>query len=624
MLYEPATEEEIATVLAAFYAGRLTVGYAINFGWPERVRRVLPGPAVPPGWSPEAGLLDSRLDAVEAISATRGSVRLSAFDTTGVLEAGTDATAVLNTALAALYAAGGGTLEFPTGTILIAGQVVLPNNGGGGGGSGAQKQPPMMWRGTGAHASGQNESGTGGTRLLCTYDSASYNAAKFVTRGLGQWAIEDITFQDTTTNADTPFIYTTNTTVKTNRCAFLGASVGAACQQDAIVLGGTIKPISTGYNDPDSAFQGYGTVIANSYFNGIRRAVYGRSYCNQVQVIHNMFDKNCGSNLPGGAPVEFDGSLDLGLGSNDGDYCTNPLVMGNYMHAIYYVYGVKLIKTYRANIIANGYIDVGAACLAVVRCEGTTIDAVNYPSLGNLVMGNTWTDADVIELSEDSMSRGRNTLIGSESSQGSVLTPKVKLPGAARLRVDTPTASVADFRITDDTIDYLQLGFASGGTWTMRGPLEMVGNAVGGTSAKTRLNIGDNSFSDDAVINLKAPTGKNNSVQWYRAGVASWRWYDGNSAILFLRSDIDGIMALTFTPGSATAGRIDAGWRVRVPAARGIEYGSGGPISIAGAGTPEGLITGPVGSTYQRTDGGAGTSLYVKESGAGNTGWVAK
>ena len=45
---------------------------------------------------------------------------------------------------------------------------------------------------------------------------------------------------------------------------------------------------------------------------------------------------------------------------------------------------------------------------------------------------------------------------------------------------------------------------------------------------------------------------------------------------------------------------------------------------LAGTGTPEGAYTAPVGSMYLRTDGGAGTSHYVKESGAGNTGWVAK
>ena len=43
-----------------------------------------------------------------------------------------------------------------------------------------------------------------------------------------------------------------------------------------------------------------------------------------------------------------------------------------------------------------------------------------------------------------------------------------------------------------------------------------------------------------------------------------------------------------------------------------------------GTGSPESSVTASVGSTYHRTDGGAGTSFYVKESGTGNTGWVAK
>lgn len=43
-----------------------------------------------------------------------------------------------------------------------------------------------------------------------------------------------------------------------------------------------------------------------------------------------------------------------------------------------------------------------------------------------------------------------------------------------------------------------------------------------------------------------------------------------------------------------------------------------------GAGTPEGAIVAPVGSRWWRSDGGAGTSMYVKETGTGNTGWVGK
>jgi len=43
-----------------------------------------------------------------------------------------------------------------------------------------------------------------------------------------------------------------------------------------------------------------------------------------------------------------------------------------------------------------------------------------------------------------------------------------------------------------------------------------------------------------------------------------------------------------------------------------------------GTGSPEGAVTAVVGSLYLRTNGGTNTTLYVKESGTGNTGWAAK
>jgi hypothetical protein len=46
-------------------------------------------------------------------------------------------------------------------------------------------------------------------------------------------------------------------------------------------------------------------------------------------------------------------------------------------------------------------------------------------------------------------------------------------------------------------------------------------------------------------------------------------------------------------------------------------------LELTGAGTPEGAITAGVGSRYWRTDGGATTTLYIKGSGTGNTGWTA-
>jgi hypothetical protein len=47
-------------------------------------------------------------------------------------------------------------------------------------------------------------------------------------------------------------------------------------------------------------------------------------------------------------------------------------------------------------------------------------------------------------------------------------------------------------------------------------------------------------------------------------------------------------------------------------------------LLFAGEGTPEGAVTAPVGALFLRRDGGAGTALYAKESGTGNTGWAAK
>lgn len=69
-----------------------------------------------------------------------------------------------------------------------------------------------------------------------------------------------------------------------------------------------------------------------------------------------------------------------------------------------------------------------------------------------------------------------------------------------------------------------------------------------------------------------------------------------------------------------------------------VTRGSGGaatgPVRVGGSpggveiwectGTPEAQVTAPVGSLALRRDGGASTSIYVKESGGAATGWVAK
>lgn len=71
------------------------------------------------------------------------------------------------------------------------------------------------------------------------------------------------------------------------------------------------------------------------------------------------------------------------------------------------------------------------------------------------------------------------------------------------------------------------------------------------------------------------------------------------------------------TPVSGTA-------KISAPRYASINGTKGYPQALQGTGSPEGLVNAVVGSTYARTDGGAGSSFYVKETGSGTTGWVAK
>jgi hypothetical protein len=66
--------------------------------------------------------------------------------------------------------------------------------------------------------------------------------------------------------------------------------------------------------------------------------------------------------------------------------------------------------------------------------------------------------------------------------------------------------------------------------------------------------------------------------------------------------------------GSVIFSRQDSGTEILV---------GGTAIRAVGTNTPEGHVTAGVGSLFLRTDGGTSSVLYVKESGSGNTGWVA-
>lgn len=76
------------------------------------------------------------------------------------------------------------------------------------------------------------------------------------------------------------------------------------------------------------------------------------------------------------------------------------------------------------------------------------------------------------------------------------------------------------------------------------------------------------------------------------------------------------------SPGVIGGGTPSAGTFTTVTAT-GCVFVGGTSIKVcSGAGTPEAAVTAPVASLFLRSNGGTGTTFYIKETGSGNTGWV--
>lgn len=98
-----------------------------------------------------------------------------------------------------------------------------------------------------------------------------------------------------------------------------------------------------------------------------------------------------------------------------------------------------------------------------------------------------------------------------------------------------------------------------------------------------------------------------------------WKWVTGATSMnLQLPNDIEttNTNALIINRSGLTT----PSWDIRTTQ---LKLNNGPSIFVV-SGSPEGVTTAPVGSQAWRINGGAVTTFYVKETGVGNTGWVAK
>jgi hypothetical protein len=108
-------------------------------------------------------------------------------------------------------------------------------------------------------------------------------------------------------------------------------------------------------------------------------------------------------------------------------------------------------------------------------------------------------------------------------------------------------------------------------------------------------------FSDTSASNVVL------GGEWEMADVLDESTAKSNAYILF---------------GSPAGGLFNAGVGADLRAGK-HSYSSARFITW-GADSPEGVVTASVGAIYLRTNGSTTTTLYVKTSGTGNTGWTAK
>jgi hypothetical protein len=219
-------------------------------------------------------------------------------------------------------------------------------------------------------------------------------------------------------------------------------------------------------------------------------------------------------------------------------------------------------------------------------------------------------------------SRGGDFVVSSTRSAGAnSLTNRA-------LRATATSAQVNIALQTDDGSNYLNttsgsagVGYASAaalpgklsalGTASSISAFSAINTTVAVTGDSTAASIANNG-TYDATAAIRASLGVVSSVTSTRSAGANNLT---NTAARFTASGAQVNIALETQLGDTILGS----------AATNIIYLGGltGPQILNGTGSPNGVITAPIGSLYLRRDGGVSTSLYVNETGT-NLGWVPK
>lgn len=222
---------------------------------------------------------------------------------------------------------------------------------------------------------------------------------------------------------------------------------------------------------------------------------------------------------------------------------------------------------------------------------------------------------------------------GSEATVKARLDKQVQGPASATdnavVRFDGTTGALGqNSAVTiDDSGNVAGLGTVSAGAITSSGDLTVNKAAPILTVTGSAAVINMTSTSGEGQINASRPAGSIGGLYVRTAGTKRWFLYatstsesgsEAGSDLSIARYDDAGAYTadvLTFTRanGRATFASVST---------QGIELASSGPRIMSGTGSPEGVVTAPVGSIRFQTDSTVGVTHWRKATGSGNTGWV--
>jgi hypothetical protein len=242
--------------------------------------------------------------------------------------------------------------------------------------------------------------------------------------------------------------------------------------------------------------------------------------------------------------------------------------------------------------------DIAAALTASIAADGQKTMTGALPMGNQLItsLGGAISETDAINLGDVRNEAYNIAVVGGTANAITLALTPALTAGRAGQRFKFKPASTntgpATLKIDAQSANPILLGgeALTGGELRADTAYEVIDDGAGNYHI-----IGSSKSIGDGTVSLPGLAfGRDTNTGIYRVGADQFALVCG------------GAVVLTIGPGLI------------------FKFGASGASFSTAANTPEGAVTAPVGSLFLRTDGSTSTTLYVKTSGSGNTGWTAK